>query len=386
MNVGPDLPSSAPLELRTRGGGCPPSPSSFRDCLDLTATAGVQLVDGTAPADKAVPVDGSALQYALVSANQAVPVDGVAPQDALVSVDQSTPVNKVAHGVAPQDAVFSANQAMHVDGVAPQHDLGSPSPVNNGPDLMRNNQLDLVDQVEEGVTTIKLGSRVPPKHKKYAYGQRRQKQSRTFNNFTAWNVLRQEEGKLPVANPPISKPQSNYNRLAPSKLVRAIKSRDAQLVKEVRWRQHAEKVDVSSHGALATQTSGDLHHEKVASRLVIQSVQNNADKQIQRLEDKLKDSKTMLKKVTREYESKLKNVEEDSNEKLKDSKTMLEDVTREYESKLKNLEEDSNTVLNAVNKFYEAAMKDVEMAAIRKTKEKMNVSKTALNRVIKDVE
>jgi hypothetical protein len=45
---------------------------------------------------------------------------------------------------------------------------------------------------------------------------------------------------------------------------------------------------------------------------------------------------------------------------------MLEDVTREYESKLKNLEEDSNTVLNAINKFYEAAMKDVEMAAIRK--------------------
>ncbi len=77
-----------------------------------------------------------------------MPVDVVAPQDALVSVDQSTPVNGVAHGVAPQDAVFSANQATHIDGVSPQHDLGSPSPINNGPDLMRNNQLDLVDQVE----------------------------------------------------------------------------------------------------------------------------------------------------------------------------------------------------------------------------------------------
>ncbi len=198
-------------------------------------------------------------------------------------------------------------------------------------------------------------------------------------------MLRQEEGELPVANPPISKPQSNYNRLASSKLVCAIKSRDAQLVKEVGRRQHAEKVAVSSH-ALATQTSGDLCREKVASPLVIQYVQNDADKQIQRLEDKLKDSKMMLKKVTCEYESKLKNVEEDSNEKLKDSKTMLKDISREYESKLKNLEEDSNTVLNAVNKFYAAAMKDVEMAAIRKTKEKMNVSKTALNRVIKDVE
>jgi hypothetical protein len=53
---------------------------------------------------------------------------------------------------------------------------------------------------------------------------------------------------------------------------------------------------------------------------------------------------------------------------------------------LKNVEEDSNKVLNAVNKFYEAAMKDVEMDAIRKTKEKMNASKTALNTVIKDVE
>ncbi len=104
-----------------------------------------------------------------------MPVDGVAPQDALVSVDQSTPVNGVAHGVAPQNAVFSADQATHVDGVAPQQDLGSPSPVNNGPGLMRNNQLDLVDQVEEGVTTIKSGSRVPPKRKKCAYGQRCQK-------------------------------------------------------------------------------------------------------------------------------------------------------------------------------------------------------------------
>ncbi len=178
MNVGPDLPSSAPLEPCTRGGGCPPSPSSFRNCSDLTPMAGVQLVDGTAPANEAVPVNGAAPQYALVSADQAMLVDGVSPQDALISVDQSTPVNKVAHGVAPQDAVFSADQATHVDGVAPQHNLGSPSPVNNSPDLMHNNQLDLVDQVEEGVTTIKSGSQVPPKRKKCAYGQRRQKRSR----------------------------------------------------------------------------------------------------------------------------------------------------------------------------------------------------------------
>jgi hypothetical protein len=231
----------SPLRTVYAGGGCPPSPSSFRDCSDLTPTAGVKLVDGTAPANKAVLVDGSAPQYSLVSANQAMPVDGVAPQDALVSVHQSTPVNGVTHGVAPQDAVFSADQATHIDGVAPQHDLVSPSPVNSGPDLMCNNLLDLVDQVEEGGTTIKSGSQVPPKRKKCAYGQRCQKRSRTFNNFTVWNVLRQEEGELPVANPPISKPQSNYNRLAPSKLVCTIKSRDAQLVKEVGWRQHAEK-------------------------------------------------------------------------------------------------------------------------------------------------
>ncbi len=124
-------------------------------------------------------------------------------------------------------------------------------------------------------------------------------------------MLRQDKRELPAANPPISKPTCNYNRLAPSKLVRAIKSRDAQLVKEVERRQHAEKVAVSSH-ALATQTSGDLQHEKMASRLVIQSLQNNADKKIHRLEDKLKDSKTMVKKVSREYERKLKNVKEDS--------------------------------------------------------------------------
>jgi hypothetical protein len=97
------------------------------------------------------------------------------------------------------------------------------------------------------------------------------------------------------------------------------------------------------------------------------------------------DPKTMLKKVVRKYESKLKHVEENSIEKLKESNKMLKDVTREYGSKLKNVEEDSNKVLNAVNKFYKAAMKDVEMDAISKTKEKMNASKTELNRVIKDV-
>jgi hypothetical protein len=230
-----------------------------------------------------------------------------APQDTLVSVNQFAPVN----GVAPQDALFSAIKATHVDGVATQHDLGSPSPINNSPDLIPNNQFDLGDQVEDGVTTSKSGSQVPPKRRKCAYGQRRQKRSRTFGDFTAWNVLRQEERELPAANPPISKPTSNYNRLAPSKLVRAIKSRDAQLVKEVERRQHAEKVAVSSH-ALATQTSGDLRREKMASRLVIQSLQNNADKKIHRLEDKLKDLKTMVKEVSREYERKLKNVEEDS--------------------------------------------------------------------------
>ncbi len=94
----------------------------------------------------------------------------------------------------------------------------------------------------------------------------------------------------------------------------------------------------------------------------------------------------MLKKVVRKYESKLKHAKENSNEKLKESNKMLKDVTHEYDSKLKNVEEDFNKVLNAVNKFYKAAMKDVEMDAIRKIKEKMNASNTALNRVIKDVD
>jgi hypothetical protein len=52
----------SPLGTTYAGWGCPPSPSSFRDCSDLTPTARVQLVDGTAPADEAVPVDGSAPQ------------------------------------------------------------------------------------------------------------------------------------------------------------------------------------------------------------------------------------------------------------------------------------------------------------------------------------
>jgi hypothetical protein len=84
-------------------------------------------------------------------------------------------------------------------------------------------------------------------------------------------VLRQEERELPAANPPISKPTSNYNRLAPSKLVCATNSRYAQLVKEDERKQHAEKVVVSSL-ALATQTSGDLRCEEMASRLVIHSI------------------------------------------------------------------------------------------------------------------
>jgi len=160
-------------------------------------------------------------------------------------------------------------------------------------------------------------------------------------------VLRQEERELPAANPPISKHTSNYNRLAPSKLVRAIKSRDAQLVKEVERRQHAEKVAVSSH-ALATQTSGDLRREKMASRLVIQSLQNNADKKIHRLEDKLKDSKTMVKKVSLEYERKLKNAEEDS-------KKMFKKVSREYEGNLRNVEDDSKKMLKKVDSLDEIA-------------------------------
>jgi hypothetical protein len=107
-------------------------------------------------------------------------------------------------------------------------------------------------------------------------------------------------------------------------------------VKEVERRQHAEKVAVSSH-ALATQTRGDLQREKMASRLVIQSLQNNADKKIHRLEDKLKDSKTMVKKVSLEYERKLKNAEEDS-------KKMFKKVSREYEGNLRNVEDDSKKV------------------------------------------
>ncbi len=77
-----------------------------------------------------------------------------APQDTLVSVSQFAPVNGVAH----QDALFSANKATHIDGVATQHNLGSPSSINNSPDLIPNNQLDLGDQVEDGVMANKSGS------------------------------------------------------------------------------------------------------------------------------------------------------------------------------------------------------------------------------------
>jgi hypothetical protein len=86
--------------------------------------------------------------------DKAVHANKDAPQDTLVSVNQLAPVD----GVAPQDALLSANEATHVDGVATQHNLGSPSPINNSPDLIPNNQFDLGDQVEDEVTTSKSGS------------------------------------------------------------------------------------------------------------------------------------------------------------------------------------------------------------------------------------
>jgi GTP1/Obg family GTP-binding protein len=91
----------------------------------------------------------------------------------------------------------------------------------------------------------------------------------------------------------------------------------------------------------------------MASRLVIQSLQNNADKKIHGLEDKLKDSKTMVKKVSREYERKLKNVEEDS-------KKIFKKISREYESNLKNVKDDSNTMLKKVVRKYESKLKHVD--------------------------
>ncbi len=109
------------------------------------------LLGGMGDASLLAP-QGNSLAPPLV--DKAVHANGDAPQDTLVSVNQFVPVD----GVAPQDALFSADKATYVEGVATQHNLGTPSPINNSPDLIPNNQFDLGDQVKDGVTTSKSGS------------------------------------------------------------------------------------------------------------------------------------------------------------------------------------------------------------------------------------